>query len=155
MGQARPPSAQAEAMQPVHVPCFVAHAASFTPPAHKRAWRGAQRHLPSRCLPPALRLLARRPELLLSWEWDFTELRGDDLVKLAYDMFIVSGLVEQLELRPKVRASGGPARSAAPLGMTGSAQRVVDETVGESRAGGGQRGVGSARELAGGKEGRG
>ena len=59
-------------------------------------------------------------ELLLSWEWDFTELRGEELVKLAYDVFLVSGLVEELDLRPKVgHSTGRPLWSQAGAGGRG------------------------------------
>ncbi|KAG2484698.1 hypothetical protein HYH03_016527 [Edaphochlamys debaryana] len=41
-------------------------------------------------------------ELLLSWEWDFTQAGTEELIKLAYDIFIVSGAIEEFGLKPKV-----------------------------------------------------
>ncbi|KAG2432321.1 hypothetical protein HYH02_013041 [Chlamydomonas schloesseri] len=38
---------------------------------------------------------------LLSWDWDFTEFSLEELVKLAYDIFIVSGVMEEFAIRPK------------------------------------------------------
>ncbi|KAG2427309.1 hypothetical protein HXX76_012504 [Chlamydomonas incerta] len=38
---------------------------------------------------------------LLSWEWDFTEYGLEELIKLAYDIFIVSGVMEEFAIRPK------------------------------------------------------
>ncbi|PNW74351.1 hypothetical protein CHLRE_13g605100v5 [Chlamydomonas reinhardtii] len=38
---------------------------------------------------------------LLTWDWDFTEFSLEELVKLAYDIFIVSGVMEEFAIRPK------------------------------------------------------
>ncbi|GLC43173.1 hypothetical protein PLESTB_000855000 [Pleodorina starrii] len=42
------------------------------------------------------------PEALNSWDWDFTQFTVEELVKLAYDIFIVSGAMADYELQPKV-----------------------------------------------------
>ena len=42
---------------------------------------------------------------LLTWDWDFTEFSLEELVKLAYDIFIVSGVMEEFAIRPKVWAA--------------------------------------------------
>ncbi|KXZ43213.1 hypothetical protein GPECTOR_97g751 [Gonium pectorale] len=41
-------------------------------------------------------------EQLYSWDWDFIEFNVEALIKLAYDIFILSGAMEEFELKPKV-----------------------------------------------------
>ncbi|GIL46507.1 hypothetical protein Vafri_3502 [Volvox africanus] len=41
-------------------------------------------------------------EQLNSWSWDFTEFTVEELIKLAYDIFIVSGAMEDFQLQPKI-----------------------------------------------------
>ncbi|GIM17067.1 hypothetical protein Vretimale_19613 [Volvox reticuliferus] len=41
-------------------------------------------------------------EQLNSWSWDFTEFTVEELIKLAYDIFIVSGAMENFQLQPKI-----------------------------------------------------
>lgn len=41
-------------------------------------------------------------EQLWSWEWDFSEYGTEELIKLAYDIFIVSGCVAEFGIKTKV-----------------------------------------------------
>jgi len=42
------------------------------------------------------------PEVIMSWDFDFTAWEGDDLIKLCYDMFLLSGLIDHFNINVRV-----------------------------------------------------
>ncbi len=53
---------------------------------------------------------------LWSWEWDFSEFGTEELIKLAYDIFIVSGCVAEFGIKTKVGLRFAVGASAALRG---------------------------------------